>query len=148
VKKYIISTGSSPFVPDIEGLSSSPYLINEAIFELDRLPESLIFLGEGPIGVELAQAANRLGTKVELVEMMDVLIFHKEREFPLGMQDHLSEEGVVLHLGARAERVASEGKLVILQYDRKGERHSIEADALFVAIGRKPNLEGMGQDRD
>jgi pyruvate/2-oxoglutarate dehydrogenase complex dihydrolipoamide dehydrogenase (E3) component len=146
-KKYIISTGSSPFVPDIEGIESVPYLTNETFFELERLPESLIVLGGGPIGVELAQATRRLGTRVELVEMMDTLMFREERDFSLAIQDRLSEEGVHLHLGARAERVSSTEKRVVLHYDRKGEIHSVEAHALLVAIGRKPNLDGLGLDK-
>lgn len=146
-RTYIISTGSSPFVPDIDGIDSVPYLTNESIFELERLPDSLIVLGGGPIGVELAQAASRLGTRVELVEMMDSLMFREERDFTLAIQDRLSEEGVALHLGARAESVSSGEKGVILRYDRKGEKRSLEADALLVAIGRKPNLDGLGLDR-
>lgn len=145
-KKYIISTGSSPFIPPIDGLGSVPYLTNESIFELERLPKSLIILGGGPIGVELAQAASRLGTKVQLVEMMPVLIFREEREFSLAIQNRIEEEGVQLHLGAKATRIAGAGSTVSLSYEREGEEQTIQAAALLVAIGRTPNLEGLELD--
>ena len=67
-KKYIIATGSSPYIPSIDGLDSVPYLTNESIFNLERLPASIIILGGGPIAVEMAQAMNRLGTSVQLVQ--------------------------------------------------------------------------------
>ena len=145
-KRYIISTGSSPFVPPIDGLDSVPYLTNESIFELERLPKSLIILGGGPIGIELAQAANRLGSKVQLVEMMPVLIFREEKEFSIAIQKKLSDEGVALHLGAKATSVTAAGERISLSYDKDDGTNSIEADALLVAIGRKPNLEGLGLD--
>jgi pyruvate/2-oxoglutarate dehydrogenase complex dihydrolipoamide dehydrogenase (E3) component len=145
-KKYIISTGSSPFIPPIEGLDTVQYLTNESVFELERLPDSLIILGGGPIGIELAQAINRLGTKVKLVEMMPTLIFREEHSMSLAIQKKLSSEGVELHLNARATRIfESDGKVSLL-YEEEGEEHAIKADSLLVAIGRKPNLRGLGLD--
>jgi pyruvate/2-oxoglutarate dehydrogenase complex dihydrolipoamide dehydrogenase (E3) component len=146
-KKYIISTGSSPFIPPIEGLDSVPYLTNESIFELERLPQSLIILGGGSIGVELAQAINRLGCDVQLVEMMPVLISREEKEFSIAIQNRLAEEGVTLYLGAKANYVSRSKGKIILRYEREGKEQNIEADSLLVAIGRKPNLEELGLDR-
>ncbi len=146
-KKFIISTGSSPFVPPIDGLDSVSFLTNENIFELERLPQSLIILGGGPIGLELAQAAGRLGTAVQLVEMMPVLIFREELEFSLAIQKRLIEEGVKIHLGAKATHISRSGDKIALTYERDGEDHSIEADSLLVAIGRKPNLDGLELDK-
>lgn len=146
-KKFIISTGSSPFVPPIDGLDSVPYLTNENIFELERLPQSLIILGGGPIGIELAQAVNRLGTEVQLVEMMPVLIFREEKEFSLAIQKRLTGEGVAIHLGAKASHISRSGDQIVLSYDRNGTEHSIKADSLLVAIGRKPNLDGLELDK-
>ncbi len=142
-KKYIISTGSSPFVPPIEGLNSVPYLTNESVFELERLPKSMIILGGGPIGIELAQAISRLGTDVHLVEMMPVLIFREEKEFSMAIAKRLSEEGVQLHLGAKANHISQSEYNITLRFEREGKEQTIEADALLVAIGRKPNIEGL-----
>ncbi|QEN08091.1 NAD(P)/FAD-dependent oxidoreductase [Oceanispirochaeta crateris] len=143
-KKIIISTGSSPFVPPIEGLDSVPYLTNESIFELERLPENLIILGGGPIGIELAQAVSRLGSKVHVVEMMETLIFREEAEFSKAIAELLTEEGVSLHLGARATRVTTRGEKVVLAYEKEGRESLVEADTLLIAIGRKANTEGLG----
>ncbi|WP_202882645.1 FAD-dependent oxidoreductase [Clostridium sp. FP1] len=77
-KKIIISTGSSPMMPLIEGLKDINYLTNENIFIEERLPESIIVLGGGAIGVELSQAMNRLGVKVSLVEMVDTILNREE----------------------------------------------------------------------
>lgn len=145
-KKYIISTGSSPFVPPIEGLESVPYLTNESVFELERLPKSMIILGGGPIGIELAQAVSRLGTDVQLVEMMPVLIFREEKEFSVAIANRLSEEGVELHLGAKANFISQSEDKIVLRFERDGEELTIEADSLLVAIGRKPNLDGLELD--
>jgi len=146
-KKYIISTGSSPFVPDIEGLEGVPFLTNESIFELERLPESLIILGGGPIGVELAQAASRLGAAVQVVEMMPVPVFREEKDFSVVLQDRLAAEGVILHLGARATRIGRRENGAFLTFEREETEQTIVADALLVAIGRKPNLEGLGLEK-
>jgi pyruvate/2-oxoglutarate dehydrogenase complex dihydrolipoamide dehydrogenase (E3) component len=123
-KKYIISTGSSPFIPPIEGLDSVPYLTNESIFELERLPQSLIILGGGSIGVELAQAINRLGCDVQLVEMMPVLISREEKEFSIAIQNRLAEEGVTLYLGAKANYVSRSKGKIILRYEREGKNRT------------------------
>ncbi|MGL1891616.1 MAG: FAD-dependent oxidoreductase [Spirochaetaceae bacterium] len=145
-KKYIISTGSSAFVPAIEGLDSVPYLTNENIFELERLPKSLIILGGGPIGIELAQAIRRLGTDVQLVEMKPVLIFREEKEFSLSIEKQLSSEGIKLHLGAKANKISKSGDKISLKYEKDGSEQIVEANSLLVAIGRKPNIDRLGLD--
>ncbi|MDC7238952.1 MAG: FAD-dependent oxidoreductase [Spirochaetales bacterium] len=151
-KKYIISTGSSPFVPAIKGIDSVPYLTNESLFNLEELPESMIVLGGGPIGIELAQAMNRLGVKVSLVEMLPVLAGREEKEFSLAIEKVMRDEGVNLLLGARAESVESmdsagledSGKIIRLTCEQSGEKISVEGATLMVAIGRRANVEGLG----
>jgi pyruvate/2-oxoglutarate dehydrogenase complex dihydrolipoamide dehydrogenase (E3) component len=143
-RKYIVSTGSSPFIPDIEGLDGVSFLTNESVFELERLPESLIVLGGGAIGVELAQAAARLGTAVQVVEMMPVLVPREETAFSVALQERLTAEGVTLHLGARATRVAGEGGGISLAIWKGDGPQVVAADALLVSIGRKPNVSGLG----
>lgn len=145
-KKIIISTGSSPLVPPIDGLQDVPYLTNESIFELERLPKSLIILGGGPIGIELAQAINRLGTKVQVVEMMPNLIFREEKEFAETIEEQLRQEGVQLHLGAKATKFSQFEDKIILTFEKNGKFQNIEASSLLVAIGRKPNIDGLDLD--
>ncbi len=144
-KKYFISTGSSPFVPPINGLDKVNYLTNESFFELETLPKSIIILGGGAIGVELAQAMNRLGVKVDLVEMMPTILFREELDMVESLQKRLEEEGVELHLGAKAVDVKEDEK-IHLTYEKDGSRETIFADEILVAIGRKPNIQGLGLD--
>ncbi|MFW5737844.1 MAG: dihydrolipoyl dehydrogenase family protein, partial [Spirochaetota bacterium] len=145
-KRFLVCTGSSPFVPPITGLAGVPYLTNESVFELDRLPESMIVLGGGPIGVELAQALERLGTHVDLVEMMPTLLPREEPEFATEVQEYLVSEGVSVYVGAKATAVSGAGGRFTLTFERDGGEHTVAADGLLVAIGRTPNTEGLGLD--
>src|SRR3990167_4209104 len=99
-KKFIICTGSHPMLPSIEGLSCNSgipseagkdigYLTNENVYGLDKLPQSLIVLGGGPIGIELSQALNRLGVKIYIVEMMDRILFREDKEAAQVLEDKL-----------------------------------------------------------
>ena len=143
-KRFILSTGSSPFIPSIAGLDTLSFLTNESFFELERLPESLIILGGGPIGIELAQAASRLGCRVEVVEMMPTLMFREEPEFSEAIGRQLTQEGVTLHLGSKAIRATRQRDKVALVVEKEGAEQILESDSLLVAIGRKPNIEGLG----
>ena len=145
-KNIFISTGSSPFVPPIKGLDQVPYLTNETIFELERLPKSMIVLGGGAIGVELAQAMNRLGVKVDLVEMMPTIMFREEADHVHRLESILEDEGVVLHTGSKAVLIEGDDKQVELTYEKNGVTHKLSGDQLLVAIGRKPNIEGLDLD--
>jgi pyruvate/2-oxoglutarate dehydrogenase complex dihydrolipoamide dehydrogenase (E3) component len=142
-KRFVICTGTSPFVPPIPGLAETPHLTNESIFELDRLPKSMIVLGGGPIGVELAQALERLGTHVDLVEMMPSILPREEAEFAAAVQARIASEGVTLHLGSKATEVSGKEGGVTLTCEKDGSQSTVKAAGLLVAIGRKPNIEAL-----
>lgn len=144
-KKIFVCSGSSPFVPPIDGINEVQYDTNESIFEKERLEESMIVLGGGAIGVELAQAMNRLGVKVDLVEMMDSILFREEASLVKDLQKQLEDEGVRLHLGSKAIKV-TEDEMIHLTFEKEGEKTVISAKGLLVAIGRKPNIDGLGLD--
>lgn len=146
-RKVFISTGSSPFVPPIPGLDQVPYLTNETIFELERLPKSMIVLGGGAIGVELSQAMNRLGVEVNLVEMMPTIMFREEGDHVHRLEGILKEEGVQLHTGSKAVLIEGDHQQVQLTYEKDGATHKLEGDQLLVAIGRQPNIEGLDLDQ-
>lgn len=146
-KKIIISTGSSPFIPPIEGLEQTTFHTNETFFNQTHLPKSLLILGGGPIGVEMAQAVSRLGCKVTLVEMMDIPLFREEREYAESVRDILKSEGVQFLLGAKATRVEENNSKIRLYYSQDNQEWQIEADSLLVSIGRKANTEGLELDK-
>jgi pyruvate/2-oxoglutarate dehydrogenase complex dihydrolipoamide dehydrogenase (E3) component len=143
--KIILALGTSPFVPPIEGLTRENCLTNENFFELEKMPRSLIVLGGGPIGCELAQSASRLGSSVTIVEMADRLLFREDRELTEILEQKLSREGVKVLTGVKAVKYETSGNRTLLWVERKdGVREQIEAESLLCAVGRKPRLEQTG----
>ena len=102
-RSIVIAAGARPFVPPIPGLDSVNYKTSDTIWSLDTLPKSLVVLGGGPIGCELAQAFNRLGAEVTLVEMAPSLLVRDEPEFGQGMFETLRSEGINVRLSTQAK---------------------------------------------
>ena len=103
-KKVMIATGSSPLVPPIEGLNTIEYLTNDNFFDQQSLPQSILVLGAGAIGIELSQAMNRLGVSVTVIEMMPELMFREEADFSAIIREKLSAEGVKFQLNTKASK--------------------------------------------
>lgn len=143
-KKFIISTGSSPFVPPIKGLNTVDYLTNKNFFELEKLPESLVILGGGPIGVEIACALNTLGTNITIIEMQNRILTHDDSELTLLLQEKMRESGITILTEHKANSVASSnGNIQITCQKADGKTIMVTAEKLLVATGRKPNTEGL-----
>ncbi|SKC76879.1 dihydrolipoyl dehydrogenase family protein [Maledivibacter halophilus] len=145
--KIFICTGSSALVPPIKGLDWIDYLTNENIFLLDDLPKSMIVLGGGPIGVELAQAFNRLGVSVKIVEMAETILFREEKEMALEIQSILEKEGVEVFTSSKGIEVKEEIEGVNLIVDKDGKTNEIKAEKILLALGRKPNLKGFNLEK-
>ena len=144
-RRFVIASGSSPLIPPVPGLEAVPHLTNETVFDNTRIPEHLIVIGGGPVGVELGQAHRHLGARVTVVEMLGIL-GHDDPELVEVVRSRLDADGVVLMEGAKLVRVeaqAGTGGLVAV-VERAGEQRRIEGSHLLVAAGRKPNVEGMG----
>lgn len=139
-KKIVIAAGSSPFIPPIAGLKGTPFLTNETIFSLETAPSSLIVLGGGPIGCELAQAFQRLGSKVKLVESHDKLLVREPKEAGEVILEQFNKEGMEVHLGSHVEKVEYREKSFLLTFS-SGKK--IEGEQLLVSVGRKPSLEEL-----
>jgi pyruvate/2-oxoglutarate dehydrogenase complex dihydrolipoamide dehydrogenase (E3) component len=147
-KKFMIATGSSAFIPPIEGLASVPYLSNENLFDLETLPTSMIILGAGPIGMEMASALNHLGVAVSVVEMSERIMLHEDEELARLLADHLASEGISLLTGTKAVRAARKNSGIALTVeDAQKERRDLQAASVLVAVGRKPNVEGMDLEK-
>lgn len=142
--KAIITTGSYPFVPPIEGLTTISYLTNENLFSLDQLPASMIILGAGAIGSEMASALNRLGVSVTLVEMHDRIMPKEDEEVVSLLAATMQDEGVSIVTGVKATKVtqATNAIEVTIQNKDNTERY-MQASSLLVAVGRRPNIEGL-----
>lgn len=142
--KYIIATGSSPFVPSITGIDTVSYLTNETIFNVKTLPMSLIILGGGAIGVEMASALNYLGVQVTILEMQDRLLPKEDHELVERLSTSLKKRGINVITRAQATAVAQAGNQIAVTYqDAQQKNHTQNAEQLLVAVGRKPNVAGL-----
>ena len=146
-KYWVIATGSSPAVPPIPGLFDTTFLTNREIFSLDHLPESMVILGGGPIGIEMAQAFNRLGTKVTVVDRSDQILGKEDKDMADMLVSVMQDEGVNFFLEASIEQVLETGgqKSIKIQ-DRTGESKVLNAEEILVAMGRTPNVQNLGLD--
>lgn len=145
---FIIATGTRPVIPPIAGLADVNYLTNENLYDLDRLPDSLIILGGGVDGLEYASALGRIGVKVTVVEMSDRLLPMADREPVKYLLGILARDGIRILSGARAIRLQTQGDHTVLDYEfRDGARGSVSAERVLVAIGRRPDLDGLLPDR-
>ncbi len=146
-KNFVIATGSHPFIPPIEGLESISYLTNETIFSLEQLPESLIILGGGPIGIEMSSALNRLGVAVTVVEMQDSILSHEDSDCVALLSNVLTKEGVKIKTGLRATKVEKKDtNISVICKDKNDNEVIITAQQLLVAVGRRPSMDGLGFD--
>ncbi len=139
-RRFVIATGSRPALPPVEGLEQAGYLTNETIFALRERPRRLLILGGGPIGMEMAQAHRRLGCEVTVVEALRALGREDEEAAALVLA-RLRAEGVTILEGAKAASVSRTGEVKTLTLE-SGAR--LEAEALLVAAGRRPALDGLG----
>ena len=143
-KTWVISTGSSPERPPIEGLDKTPYITNKEIFSLDRLPISMIILGAGPVAIEMAQAFSRLGTTVSVVQRSGQILTREDKDMADEIMHVLASEGVCFHLNTAVLGVrdlGKEGEVVIK--DNEGGTSHLRAERILVAMGRDPNIKGL-----
>ena len=144
-KTWVIATGSAPMAPPIKGLDQTPYITNREIFYLDRLPESMIVLGGGPIGSEMSQAFCRLGTRVFVVDMAPQILLKEDRDMADEVKEALSQEGIEFYLNSRIEEVINSGSQKEVKIrDEKGNPISLKAETILVALGRGANVGGLG----
>ena len=136
--RLVVASGSRALVPPIDGLADVPYLDNKTVFSLRELPEHLLVLGGGPIGVELAQAFRRLGAQVTVVEGAPTILGREEPEAQEALTRVLTEEGVVLRTGATVTRV-SPGPVLHLS-----DGSEVAGSHLLVAVGRRASTDGIG----
>ena len=136
--KLVVTTGSVPSIPPVPGLSGVEYWTNREATSAREVPESIIVLGAGPVGCELAQLFCRLGSRAVLADIADRLLPRDDPEAGALLAERLGEEGVELRLGVKASRI-EQGFRVVLE-----DGPVLEAERLLVATGRTPNVKGFG----
>ncbi len=146
-RSIILATGASPLVPPIPGLDEVAPLTSENLWQLEALPGRLLVMGGGPIGCELAQSFQRLGSQVTLIDMEQRLLPREDPDVSAHLERVLRREGVEVRLGHRAARVAADaggsGKLVA---DTADGEATLAFDRILVAVGRRPNTRDYGLD--
>lgn len=146
-RRAVLATGGRPAVPPIDGLAEVGFLTNESVFDLARLPARLVVIGGGPIGCELAQAFARLGVRIALVDRGERLLSKEDADAAEVVQAAMARDGVRLELGVALERATRGPGGVAVEGARGGEPVRVEGDAILVAAGRRPNVEGIGLER-
>ncbi len=146
-KSIIIATGARPFIPPIKGIQEITPLTSDTVWNLTALPKRLVILGGGPIGCELSQCFARFGTEVTQVEMAPTLMIREDPEVAEMIVQTFRREGIKVLTGHRATEIRRDGEAKILICTAGGEEVAVPFDEILVAVGRKPNTEGLGLKR-
>jgi pyruvate/2-oxoglutarate dehydrogenase complex dihydrolipoamide dehydrogenase (E3) component len=142
-RRFVIATGSRPVIPPIPGLDEAGYETSDTLFHRRDLPRHLAVIGGGPIGLELAQAFARLGSRVSIVEQADQLLPAADADIAGCLAKVLAAEGLALHTGTQVTAARRDGDSRQLQL---GDGNTIECDRILVATGRQPVLHNLGLD--
>ena len=140
---FVVCTGAVPIIPPIPGLGSVPYLTYETVFDLNRLPASLIVIGAGAIGVEIAQAFTRLGSRVTVIDQRASVLPDADPQASAVIQRRLQSEGVNVLTSTVVTRVAADATRVAVEVGAS----QLKADALLVATGRSPRIATLDLER-
>lgn len=142
-KKIIIATGSRPLVPPIEGLEVINYLTNETIFQLKELPKSLVILGAGPIGIEMACALNKLGVAITIIEVNAAILPREDPEISNLLLEHMKSSGINIKNSHKLIKIVKNSQIKFCCMQSDGQSVELTAENLFIAVGRRPNIENM-----
>ena len=140
-KGLVIATGTEPAIPSIDGLSGVPYWTNREAVEAGAVPRSLVVLGAGAVGLELAQAFGRFGAEVTVVEAAGHALPMEEPENSAGIDEALRRDGITLITGTTATAAASSERGITVELS---DGTHLEAERLLVATGRRPDLRSLG----
>jgi pyruvate/2-oxoglutarate dehydrogenase complex dihydrolipoamide dehydrogenase (E3) component len=139
--KLVIATGSRPAIPPVDGIDEVEYWTNREATRTHQVPESLVVLGGGPVGCELAQFYARMGAKVTIVERGETLLGRIHSDAGALLADAFREEGIDVRVGVGVEKVAPGIRVQL------SDGTEIESRRLLVATGRRPNVEGLGLEQ-
>src|SRR5881392_1149455 len=142
-KRAVIATGARAAQPPIPGLAEAGYLTNETVFSLTQCPARLAVIGGGPIGCELAQAFQRLGSQVSLFHKNAHLLDREDMDAAALVQKAFIRENVALRLNANITRVERNGGAKAVCYEAEGKEETLAVDEILAGAGRAPNVEGL-----
>ncbi len=141
-----IATGARAAEPAIEGLAEAGYLTNETVFSLTERPRRLAVIGGGPIGCELGQAMGRLGCEVTIFQHSSRIMSREDADVSSILSESLRRDGICILTDANVNRVSADADAKTIHFTRDGLDETLDVDAILVAVGRAPNVEGLGLD--
>jgi len=141
--RFFINAGCRPSVPQIVGLKDVPFLDSTSIMELNAVPEHLLVLGGGYIGLEFGQLFRRFGSRVTIIQSGSSLLSGEDADIASAVAQILKEDGIQILVSSRAEKVARHGSHIHLKIRSGGKMHSLEGSHLLVAAGRIPNIDTL-----
>ena len=142
-ERLFINTGTRPLIPSIPGLIEVEFLTSESIMELEYLPEHLIVLGSGYIGLEFAQMFRRFGSRVTVIGQSEQILSQQDPDIAIAVQTLLEKDGIEFLLKTKVLRVNRTGNETILQIQVGDRSLSLQGSHLLVAVGRAPNIESL-----
>lgn len=142
-KRALIATGSRSMLPDIPGLAEAGFLTNETVFDLQVLPKSLLVIGGGPLGCELAQVFARFGSRTLISHREPLFLPQEERDAAQMVSDALARDGVEIHLNSTATTVRTEGGKKVVELLNDGNTATTRVDEILTGIGRMPAVQGL-----
>ena len=146
-KKALIATGSSPVLPEIPGLAESGFLTNDSVFDLEVLPKSLLVIGGGPLGCELAQVFARFGSRTLISHSEPLFLPLEERDAAQMVSDAMARDGVEIHLNTTVMSVhLEEGGKKVVELWNDGNTATTRVDEILTGIGRMPAVHGLNLD--
>jgi pyruvate/2-oxoglutarate dehydrogenase complex dihydrolipoamide dehydrogenase (E3) component len=140
----VVATGGTPFIPPIPGIGDVGVLTSDDVWSLNELPQRLLIMGAGPIGCELAQSFERLGSRVTLIDMAARILPKDDADAAALVADALRDEGVDVRVACKAERFDAARRVLIA--DERGAKVEIAYDRVLVAVGRRAHTESLGLD--
>jgi pyruvate/2-oxoglutarate dehydrogenase complex dihydrolipoamide dehydrogenase (E3) component len=146
-ERIFINTGTRPEVPTIPGLESVPYLTNASLMELTHLPQHLVVIGGGYIGLEFGQMFRRLGSRVTIVHRGEVVLTREDPDVAVELQKALEAEGLRFHLQAVPTQVAAKAGKIKVTIETGGGTHSLTGSHLLIATGRRPETDELGLEQ-
>lgn len=143
-RRAVIATGARASALPIPGLDQTDYLTNESIFSLTELPKRLLVIGAGPIGCEMAQSFARFGSEVTIIDAAEHMLPREDADAAALVQEAMLRDGVSYVNNAKITRIEQQGEERVIRYERGGTADSVAGDQLLIAVGRAPNVEGLG----
>ncbi len=147
-KNIFINTGTSPLILSIEGINELPYLTNRNIMDLEEVPEHLLVIGGSYVGLEFGQMFKRFGSKVTIIERKDQIISKEDKDVSESLQEAMEDEGIQFRKSAQAASIRKDknGGLHLTVKLNDNREEVIIGSHILLAVGRKPNTDGLGLD--